>query len=69
MWHLAADADNGARQPRPFDWFAVNRIDKDQIHRCVIDLQQVERVQGWQSVAVHGLGLRVFLAAVAQVGE
>ena len=60
---------DGDRQPGPSDRFAVNRIDKDQIHRRVIDLQQIERVPGGRRMAVYRLGLGVLLAAAAQVGE
>src|SRR3954447_218269 len=60
---------DGDRQPGPSNRFAVNRIDKDQIHRRVIDLYQIERVLDGGRMAVYRFGLGVLLAAAAQVGE
>jgi len=59
----------GDREPGPADRLAIERVHQDQIHGRMIDLYQVEREPHGRCMAMHRLGLRVLLAALAAVRE
>ena len=57
------------REPGPANWFAIDRIDHDQVHGRVIHLNQVQRMPGGRCMAMHRLRFRMLLAAASHVSE
>ena len=56
---------DGDCKPGPADWFAIDRIDHDQVHGRVIHLHEVQRVSGGRGMAVHRLRFRMLLTAAS----
>ena len=65
----AAVGVDGDREPRPANRFPIDRVDHDQVHGCVIDLHQVERVLTMWGMAMNRLCFGMLLAAAAHVRD